>query len=448
MLRRMSGRRSCLVLLALLLSAFASDSRAQEITITTVRDLSRLERLELWASALQRHEPGAPDDALQVFSGWAAQDLAELKITFHSTLQLILDPGTRIFWRPPSNDPQSRATSSRAVQVFYSLEELRQLIDVAAGLRRLGYNHVLKRAAMLHTDAMLLGSRADSRGGGRSSDVFTIRVNDGQEVRREDATGHFDMARFALDRVRRRQDNVPPDPASDDWVRRWYRTVMTHMIGRFEYTMEVANRGVEIFRNDTELLFLAGVMHETLASPGIQEALRNADYNLRSRIGVFTRKAELDASEDLLRRVLKINPAFTEARLHLGRVLAELGRHKDALPELTNVLPSIQDSTVQYYGQMLLGRSAAETGNAVAARAAFERASQLVPAAQSPLLALSQLAYSRGDPGGAAALLARVAELPADEAGDPWWYYHRTVGRFFDVSWQDLVETLRAEMPR
>ena len=114
----------------------------------------------------------------------------------------------------------------------------------------------------------------------------------------------------------------------------------------------------------------------------------------------------------------------------------------------TKVLPSIQDSTVQYYGQMLLGRSAAETGDAVAARAAFERASQLAPAAQSPLLALSQLAYSRGDPGGAAALLARVAELPEDAAGDPWWYYHRTVGRFFDVSRQELVETLRAEMPR
>ena len=83
-----------------------------------------------------------------------------------------------------------------------------------------------------------------------------------------------------------------------------------------------------------------------------------------------------------------------------------------------------------------------------AARAAFERAAALRPAAQSPLLALSQLAYSRGDSGEAAALLARVAELPALDGDDPWWTYNTTVGRFFAPSHQEIAEDLRKEMPR
>jgi tetratricopeptide (TPR) repeat protein len=446
-MRPTPGRRSCVALLGLCLAAFAvCESGAQNASPPP--RYSRLDRLQQWASALERHRPGEPDGTLEVFSDWNAREIAELKITFSSALQLIRDPGTRIFWRPPSYDPRAPMASRRAVQVLYSLEELRRLIDIAAGLRRLGHNHVLKRAAMLHTDAVLLGSRADSTGRSRRSDVFIIRMTDGQEVTQEDAIGHFDMARFALDRVQRLMDDVQPNPASDDWVRRWYRTVMTHMILRVEYNVEVANRGVEIFRNDPELLFLRAVMHETLASPAIQEALRDADYNLRTLIGLSTRKGELNAAEDLLRRTLRVNPMFTEARLHLGRVLGELGRHKDALPELTRALPSIQDQTVQYYGQMFIGRSAAGIGDVATARAAFERALRLEPAAQSALLALSQLAYSRGDTDEATALVARVAELPARDGNDPWWSYNRTVGRFYDVSRQDLVDTLRAEMPR
>ena len=79
---------------------------------------------------------------------------------------------------------------------------------------------------------------------------------------------------------------------------------------------------------------------------------------------------------------------------------------------------------------------------------AFEQAAALRPAAQSPLLALSQLAYSQGDSGAAAAWLARVAELPALDLDDPWWIYNVTAGRFFAPSHQEIAEDLLKEMPR
>ena len=191
-----------------------------------------------------------------------------------------------------------------------------------------------------------------------------------------------------------------------------------------------------------------GAIHETFASPAIQEALRGADFYLRKSVGVSPRKGELNAAEDLLRRGLKVSPMFVEARLHLGHVLAELDRPKDALPEISQALASLTNRTLLYYGHLFAGRSHAALDDPTAARAAFERAAAQQPAAQSPLLALSQLAYSRGSPAEAAALLALVTDLRAIDGDDPWWTYNTSVGRFFPGSRQDIVDTLRAEMPR
>ena len=442
MLRPTPGRRAFSLRLAVCLAALMAPALGAQAPGAAAD--SRVDRLEQWASALERHLPGERDAALKVLEGWTARDIAELKITFSSALQLMRDPSTRIFWMPlPAN-----ARPSTRRQVFYGPSELRQLQSIAARLTMLGDNHVLKRAAMLHTDSVVLGSGADSSAGPRRSAFFVFHFNDGQELNQQDAIGHWDIARFMLDLVQPSKDDVRPNPASDDWVRRWYRTAMTRMLSRMDFQIEIANRGLEIFRDDQELLFLCAVMHETLASPAVQEPLRDTDAKLRDVMGVTTRRGELGRSEDLLRRALKRTPSFVEARLHLGRVLAELERHKDAMPELTQAVASIRNQTLQYYGHLFVGRSAAALGDGAAARAAFERAARLSPKAQSPLIAMSHLAYGRGDAVEAAALLARVAELPALDSDDPWWSYNTSAGRFYPLSWQDLVETLRAEMPR
>jgi|SRR5688572_694184 len=437
--RPAAGRRLLAITLVVCLITLAVP--AIDAQVAMPQKGSRLWNLLQWTDALLRHTPGEADEALGTLDGWTSRDLDELKVHFQSTLRLIRDPTTRIFMRPPPSG------SGRAVQIFYSLEEIRQLLALAARLGPLGGNHVLKRAAMLHTDAAL-ESPADSTGRARRSDFFVFRFSDGQELDSQDAIGHWEAARFMLDRVQSGKSDVGPNPASDDWVRRWYRTALTYQLARMQFNVRVANRGLEIFRNDPELLFLRGTMHETLASPAVQEALREADFYLRTSVGVSPRKGELNAAEDLLRRAVKLSPAFVEARLHLGHVLAELDRHKDAVPELSQALASLQNQRLLYYGHLFAGRSHAALGDGTAARAAFERAAAQQPAAQTPLLALSQLAYSRGNPAEAAALLARVADLPALDGDDPWWTYNTSAGRFFPGSRQDIVDTLRAEMPK
>lgn len=437
-MRPAPGRRLLSLLVAVcVVSLMHAWARAQG----TQERLSRVERLERWAEAVERHQPGESDAALQSLDAWVATDLAELKVSINSAVTLMRDPSARIFYRPV-------ARGQRSSQVLYSIQELRRLIAVAKRLATLGDNHVLKRAAMLHTDAAL-GARADASAGRRRTELFVFQFNDGQETGQVDSIGHWDMARFLLDLVKPDERALRPDPGGDDWVRRWYGTAISYMLARLRFSVGTTNRALEIFRDDAELLYLAGVMHEALASPAVQEAFRGTGFYLRSAVGLSSRRGELDTAVDLLGRAVKLNPAFAQARLHLGHVLAEQGEHKKAMAELTQALTAIKNPDLLYYGHLFVGRSAIALGQSATAREAFGRAARLKPDAQSPLLALSHLAYELGDVGEAAAMLARATDVSARGSVDPWWVYNASVGlSFFEPLRQDIVQTLRAEMRR
>jgi len=79
-----------------------------------------------------------------------------------------------------------------------------------------------------------------------------------------------------------------------------------------------------------------------------------------------------------------------------------------------------------YLAELFLGRAEETRGNDAAARAAFERASALYPKAQSPRLALSQIARRAGNRAAAQRELHALAELPNDQnqREDPWWLYY------------------------
>ena len=435
--RPSSGRRVRFVALVVCLAVLAPAwARAQGNRRET---LSRIDRIERWSEAVERHQPGQSDAALQVLDAWATKDLDDLKIEVNSVVALMRDPSVRLFYRPV-------ARGARPTQVLYSLPELRRLLAVAARLTPLGDNLVLKRAAMLHTDAAL-GARGDKTDARRRTEFFVFQFSDGQELGQVDSIGHWDMARFLLDMVKPDKNALRPEPGRDDWVRRWYGTAIAYQLARMNFAVGTTNRGLELFRDDAEVLYLAGVMHEALASTAVQEAFRGADYYLRSAVGLSSRRGELNTAEGLFGRALKVNPTLVQARLHLGHVLAEQGEHKKALTELARALTAIKNPDLLYYGHLFSGRSAAALGQTAVARNAFEQAARLKPNAQSPLLALSHLAYGQGDTSEAAALFARVAALPALDGDDPWWVYNASVGLFFfEPLRRNIVESLRAEM--
>src|SRR5262245_23360702 len=129
--RPASGRPySPLLVLVCLAALSPAWARAQD---NRPASLPRIDRIERCAEAVERHQPGQADTALQTLDTWATNDLAELKITVYSVLQLMRDPTVRIFLIPV---PPGR----RSPQVFYSLPELRRLLVVAARLASLGDN--------------------------------------------------------------------------------------------------------------------------------------------------------------------------------------------------------------------------------------------------------------------------------------------------------------------
>ena len=83
------------------------------------------------------------------------------------------------------------------------------------------------------------------------------------------------------------------------------------------------------------------------------------------------------------------------------------------------------DSLTQYYAWLFLGVEEQALAHPDRARESFDKAAGLYPRAQSPQLALGQLARRQGDRQGALAALQHVLALSAvDRASeDPWSTY-------------------------
>jgi hypothetical protein len=95
---------------------------------------------------------------------------------------------------------------------------------------------------------------------------------------------------------------------------------------------------------------------------------------------------------------------------------------------LRDIGPRLDEPRLRYFGALFLGSEEAALGRADAAREALERAASLFPTAQSPLLALADVARREGNRTATLAILGRLQRLPADAADreDPWTDYHRS----------------------
>jgi len=141
---------------------------------------------------------------------------------------------------------------------------------------------------------------------------------------------------------------------------------------------------------------------------------------------VGTASDELGRAEKAFRAALDADPAFADARLHLGWVLGLRGQPRAAAAELGRI-PEPSDPVLRYLAALFLGRQHEALGDAAAARDDYGRAAILYPRAQSPRLAASAQARRSGDRAGSDAALAPLLTLPADAAtrDDPWWSYGR-----------------------
>ena len=280
-------------------------------------------------------------------------------------------------------------------------------------------NHILLRGAAFHADLARLIPEDTVRRSPNQKTAYI--VSDGRWLGIRYISMHWQLGRALL-------DSVTPGPAASPGVRAWYLQTSADLLRLRQIAAAVEHyaRARQIFPSDPVILFASGALHERFASAAMQAAAESIVESNRTSAAVSSARAELVKAERFFRDSLAQRPEHVEARVRRGRVLDDLGRHEEASEELRRAIADGATGPLLYLAELFLGCAEEASGRFDAARAAFEHASALYPNAQSPRLALSQIARRMGDRRAAQHELQMIARLPGDERRreDPWWFYY------------------------
>jgi predicted Zn-dependent protease len=226
------------------------------------------------------------------------------------------------------------------------------------------------------------------------------------------------MARHLLDAVR---------PARDAMVNLWYRATASWMQQQEQYNSSHLAHARELFPDDDEIFFLSGAEREAQAGPALQSAARNAVLPTGIIVDIPSERNALRDAEGFFRRALTLNARRADARVRLGHVLLSRSKPQEAATELRAALATTADPQLRYFSSMFLGAAEEMLNHLDEARRAYAAASDVYPDAQSPYLALSELARRRGDRPASIVQVQRLFDLH-DDRNDPWWSYRTVQG--------------------
>ena len=280
-------------------------------------------------------------------------------------------------------------------------------------------NQILLRGAALHGDIGRLIPEDTVRKSPTQRTAYIVR--DGRWLGIRYISVHWQLGRSLL-------DGITPDPAINPDVKIWYQEIAEHLLQMRQFAAAVDHfaRARQFFPSDPDILFSSGVLHERFGSTALQAAAESITESKRESASVNSARGELVRAERFFREALAYRPDHLEARVRHGRVLDDLERHDEASKELRVAIADGASGWLLYLAELFLGRAEEGRGDHAASRAAFLRASALYPNAQSPRLALSQIARRTGDRAAAQRELQFIAALPDDERRreDPWWLYY------------------------
>jgi tetratricopeptide (TPR) repeat protein len=304
----------------------------------------------------------------------------------------------------------------------------------------LGGNATLRRGATLHADVARLVPDASRNEMGASRSYL---VRDGTPQSLGSDSAHWRIGRELLAEVR-------PSPSEDATALLWYRAGSAHLLrtGDLDEALEHLEEARQVFPSSWEVLLDSAYLHQKFSSP-MTQAARAALIATGVTTPVGPEQTELERAAGFFRRALALNPVHVEARVRLGRILGQLGRHREAAAELSAALQAGPTGDLLYYAELLLGRAEEGLGRRDSARAHFQNAAALHPRAQSPRLALSQLLRQAGDRRGALDTLQAVTALPATLNGrsDPWWEYYDVHVEDADDLIDELYAVVKQDAP-
>jgi tetratricopeptide (TPR) repeat protein len=335
------------------------------------------DRFQQWLLAIDAHQPGDPGKIAVDVSTWTGRELEEVVAEAKRYARTL-----------------ARTDLERA-------------------------NQILLRGAALHADIGRLIPEDTVRRSPNQVTAYIVR--DGRWLGVRYVSIHWRLGRSLL-------DSVTPEPAGHADVRAWYVSTSADLLRMRQSAAAVDHysRARQLFPSDPAILFCSGVLHEMFGSTALQAAAESVTESNRTSAAVSSVRAELAKAERYFRDSLTYRPQHLETRVRHGRVLDHLGRHEEASEELRRAIADGARDQLLYLAQLFLGRAEEALEHGEAARAAFERASALYPNAQSPRLALSQIARRAGNRPAAQRELQAISALPDDQRRreDPWWFYY------------------------
>ncbi len=290
--------------------------------------------------------------------------------------------------------------------------------------------------------------------------------------------GQFDgSARLAL--ARRLLAAADSTRLPGRFAERWYVAVAGHLQGEFQVMdlMLHVEDGVRRFPTDADILVVAGMFYEVVASPSldlparapasrVQSVQMTSGDTSRAPAGghgaaasplmatsessdaryerlVAAKHTGLGRAEEFYRKALAADAGHAEAHLRLGRVLFLTSRSDAALPEL-QIAAESRSPRIHYLASMFQGGVQEAAARLDAAIPCYEEALRTCPNCFSASLALSHAQRRSGDPDLAVRTLDGATSRDATATFDDyWWDYPLGALRQRDSLMRDLREGLR-----
>jgi tetratricopeptide (TPR) repeat protein len=400
----------------LLCGLLSAISYAAQNTGKNSQSANRLETIKQWRQAAGHHIPGKADSFAVTIGHWNEKDL-------NTAIEYI----TKLAAQPISTIKSivKKDANRRALELTdHEVEKG----DLALAL---------KQGALLHTDIALLGLATGISQDSRQQIAYFI---DGQVIIPPQKTNHWNCARRLIEALHAHSPK-------DGWVKQWYISTIVHLQSEqfLFYAGQNLEDALKFFPSDAQLLFYAGILHEFLASP----LLQNVELPPRGTKAYGSSESELKQARRFLEQAVALTPNFSEARLHLGRVLGLLGYPQESIAELQTAQAAIKDSQLLYYASLYLGHELKMVSRFEEARKQFEQAASLFPSAQTPLIALSQLARPLKDPDGEKRFVQRVFALKRTNSmdDDPWWIYRFSHVRDASLHIEEMYKKYGESLP-
>ncbi len=219
------------------------------------------------------------------------------------------------------------------------------------------------------------------------------------------------------------------DLVKDEWeghegfVRDWYLVVASHLQAADQprYLKEHVTSGLGLFGDDPELLLARGSISEGEADISVVD--RSLARDIYTSDFIQRWRQFMTAAGGDYKQAERHQPDLHEATLRWGRINSHLGDRKAARRALVSVASSEAPVRLKYLARIFLGELSEAEQQPAAAVDEYNAAHDLIPTAQAPMLALSQLCDATAQPDCARRWLSQSMAATGPGQLDPWWDY-------------------------